>query len=57
MSTDRVCGMNVDERTASHRLTYRGETYVFCSEGCREEFLRHPEEYLPSAEPDGTGDV
>jgi YHS domain-containing protein len=34
------------ERTASTpTATYRGETYVFCSEECRDEFLRHPETY------------
>jgi len=57
MSTDWVCGMHVDERVALHRLTYRGESYVFCSEACLEEFRRRPEEYRPGSSADDGEDV
>ncbi len=38
MATDQVCGMAVErERAVSAQRD--GETYFFCSRGCREEFL------------------
>ena len=38
MATDPVCGMAV-EREKSVSVERDGETYFFCSRGCREEFL------------------
>mgnify|MGYP000855469501 CR=1 FL=1 len=36
---DPICGMTVDEATAVH--TERdGETFYFCSDHCRQKFLR-----------------
>lgn len=57
MTTDSVCGMSVDERTSAHALTYCGKTYAFCSEACREEFRRHPEEYVSARTKDASQDV
>jgi len=42
---DPVCGMRVDPREASE-YTYRGESYRFCSESCREQFKTTPEYFL-----------
>ncbi len=44
--TDPVCGMKVDPHTTKHRATYRGQTFYFCSERCREKFMAGPEQYL-----------
>jgi P-type Cu+ transporter len=38
MATDPVCGMYVDERTASLSLVRDNRTYYFCSQGCLAEF-------------------
>jgi uncharacterized protein len=50
--TDPVCGMKVDLSKAVS-LEHDGDTYLFCSEGCRAEFKADPEAYLhhaPAAE-------
>ena len=48
---DPVCGMTVTVATAKHKAEQGGETYYFCSNGCREKFLRDPAHYLkPKAE-------
>jgi uncharacterized protein len=50
---DPVCGMTVDPATAEHRSAYRGETYYFCSAGCKQTFDGDPASYaLPAAAPD-----
>lgn len=41
---DPVCGMAVPPE--QHGLTYRGMHFAFCSEQCRERFLRHPGLYV-----------
>jgi len=38
MATDPVCGMYVDERTATLRRIRDNRTYYFCSQGCVDEF-------------------
>lgn len=45
MTKDPVCKMEVHEKTAAAISTYRGHTYHFCSEGCKEKFDRDPEKY------------
>jgi Cu+-exporting ATPase len=60
MAVDPVCGMKVDPHTAKHRAVHGGRTYYFCSAGCREKFLAHPDRYLGKAQeaaaavPEGT---
>ena len=44
--TDPVCGMRVDPTTAKHRADYDGETYFFCSAGCRTKFIADPTKYI-----------
>jgi YHS domain-containing protein len=42
---DPVCGMTVDEETAAGQSEYEGETYYFCSPGCKQAFDADPEKY------------
>jgi uncharacterized protein len=49
-ATDPACGMKVDREKAL-TATLGGETFYFCSEGCRERFLAQPGE----GEAEGTG--
>jgi P-type Cu+ transporter len=48
---DPVCGMTVDPATSQYRLDYRGETYHFCSAGCRTKFAANPQAYLNKSPP------
>jgi len=42
---DPVCGMSVDPATASQQADFGGETYYFCSAGCRSVFESDPARY------------
>jgi Cu+-exporting ATPase len=46
---DPVCGMSVDPAKSPHRFDHRGETYHFCSTGCRTKFAADPQTYLDKA--------
>src|ERR1700694_3493619 len=48
---DPVCGMTVDPATSRHRFDYRGETFHFCSAGCRTKFAADPGKYLDNTQP------
>ena len=48
---DPVCGMSVDPATSKHRFDHRGETYHFCSAGCRTKFAADPQAYLDKSKP------
>ena len=41
--------MTVDPATTPHRHVHRGETYFFCSGGCRTKFAADPGKYLDPA--------
>ncbi len=43
---DLVCGMSVDPQTAKHKSGYKGQTYYFCSGGCKTKFQADPTKYL-----------
>ena len=45
MARDPVCGMNVREDNKSLRSEYKGQSYYFCSDKCRQEFDRNPSKY------------
>ena len=48
MAKDPVCGMTVDEREADKAgLTsqHEGQTFYFCSPGCKREFEQNPQRY------------
>ncbi len=42
MQNDPVCGMQVDEQKAAG---HQGQTYYFCSQGCKRKFDENPERY------------
>lgn len=46
MLKDPVCGMDVDPKTASGKSDYQGQTYYFCSAGCKAAFDREPQKYV-----------
>jgi Cu+-exporting ATPase len=50
MEKDLVCGMEVDRESAAATSEYQGRTYYFCSEACKEEFDRNPEQYVTNTQ-------
>jgi len=46
MPIDPVCKMTVDENAPAATSEYKGETYYFCSPGCKAAFDEDPEKYL-----------
>ncbi|MFC1962715.1 YHS domain-containing protein [Chloroflexota bacterium] len=46
MAKDPVCHMEVAEKKARAKAEYKGQTYYFCSKGCKAAFDRDPEEYV-----------
>jgi len=49
MVKDPVCGMDVDPKTAAGKSEYQGQTYYFCSSGCKKSFDKEPEKYVKAA--------
>ncbi|HLK19628.1 MAG TPA: heavy metal translocating P-type ATPase [Bryobacteraceae bacterium] len=50
---DPVCGMRVDPDHAAGQSSYQGQTYYFCSTGCKTKFENNPERFLhPGAQPE-----
>lgn len=47
MTKDLVCGMTVDDKSP-HRSVLTGQTYLFCSAGCKSKFDAEPERYVAS---------
>jgi YHS domain-containing protein len=45
MVTDPVCGMTVDEKTAPAQSNYKGKTYYFCAQSCKEKFDADPDRF------------
>ncbi|MGC2774143.1 MAG: heavy metal translocating P-type ATPase, partial [Bradyrhizobium sp.] len=48
---DPVCGMSVDPATSKHRFDHQGQTFHFCSAGCRSKFAAEPAKYLGERAP------
>src|ERR1700731_4465709 len=48
---DPVCGMTVDPQRTAHRHAVDGQTYYFCSAGCRAKFAADPDKYLKPTPP------
>jgi P-type Cu+ transporter len=48
---DPVCGMTVDPATSRHRFDTSGESFHFCSAGCRTKFAADPQKYLDAGKP------
>jgi adenylate cyclase len=45
MVIDPVCGMRIEAEDAAATAEHEGQTYYFCSEGCREVFVSDPAAY------------
>jgi len=43
---DPVCGMTVDPAATKHQSEHAGQTYHFCSSGCRKRFEADPVRYV-----------
>ena len=43
---DPVCEMDIDPMTAAGKSEYKGQTYYFCSLGCKKAFDKEPGKYL-----------
>lgn len=43
---DPVCGMEIDPKTAAGKTEYQGQTYYFCSTGCKKAFDKEPQKYV-----------
>ena len=50
MTTDPVCGMQVEATKAPASATYQGKSYYFCSRGCQQTFSAEPATYVKIAE-------
>jgi YHS domain-containing protein len=51
-SEDPVCGMEVDQskaKAAGRTAEYKGQTYYFCSDDCKEKFGKEPARYTAKA--------
>ena len=46
MAKDPVCGMTVDETKAVATASYQGQTFYFCSAGCKVTFEKTPAKYV-----------
>ncbi len=44
--TDPVCKMAIEDKDSAGTSTYKGTTYYFCSEMCKQDFDKNPESYL-----------
>jgi YHS domain-containing protein len=43
---DPVCGMTVKTAGAKYTFDYKGTTYYFCGQGCKDAFVKEPDKYL-----------
>jgi Cu+-exporting ATPase len=48
-AVDPVCGMQVNPAAAAGHTEYAGETYYFCSTGCKRSFDAAPEQFTAKA--------
>lgn len=51
---DVVCGMTVNSEAAEYRSEHKGQTYYFCSVGCKRSFDQDPEKHV-NAQPSSPG--
>ena len=47
---DPVCEMEITIEEAAGKSEYKGQTYYFCSLGCKRSFDKEPEIYLDKGE-------
>lgn len=43
---DPVCKMDIDPGKSAAQHEYAGDTYYFCSSGCKDKFVADPEKYV-----------
>ena len=49
---DPVCEMEIDPKDAAGTSEYKGQTYYFCSSGCKKSFDKDPERYVDQSQSD-----
>jgi YHS domain-containing protein len=49
MTTDPVCGTEIDDKKAEFQTQFAGRKYFFCSDECRKEFEEQPEDFVETA--------
>ncbi len=49
MAKDPVCGMEINPEQAAGTSEYQGQTYYFCSPGCKRTFDENPQQYATQA--------
>jgi P-type Cu+ transporter len=49
---DPVCGMTVNISAAKHKADHKGQSYYFCSAGCKTKFVATPAKYLDASAKD-----
>jgi Cu+-exporting ATPase len=52
MGLDPVCGMEVNPASAEGFSEYGGQTFYFCSKGCKQKFDADPQRYLDATDRD-----
>jgi len=45
MATDPVCGMHIDEKTATAKSKVNGQTIYFCCPTCKSRFDKDPSKF------------
>ncbi len=43
---DLVCGAEIEQERSAAKDDYKGKTYHFCSEECRDSFRQNPSNYI-----------
>jgi len=43
---DPVCGMEVTKENAACSVDFKGRTYYFCAQSCKDDFTANPGQYL-----------
>ena len=46
MVKDVVCGMQIDPNEAAGKSEYQGQTYYFCTPGCKRKFDANPQQFV-----------
>lgn len=46
LATDPVCGMQIEPDSAAGKAEYKGQTFYFCAEGCRQSFRENPADFV-----------
>jgi len=52
---DVVCGMDIDPAQAAGTSEYQGQTYYFCSPGCKRQFDCDPQRYAHASDKEEDG--